>query len=63
MGNKPFYRQRKWKLGNSFGWWRVPYCPHCKRKLGMLLEEQKPDKCPMCKEPLEWEVDNGSNGD
>lgn len=59
MGNKPFYRQRKWKIGKSSGWWRVPYCPHCKRQLGMLLEEQKPGKCPMCKELLEWEVGNG----
>lgn len=55
MGNKPFYRQIMWRIGNSFGWWRVPFCPHCKRQLGTLLEKQKPDKCPMCMEPLEWE--------
>lgn len=30
---KPFYRNKKWKLGRSFGWWHIPYCPHCKRQL------------------------------
>lgn len=27
---KPFDRDKKWKLGRSFGWWHIPYCPHCK---------------------------------
>ena len=38
---KPFYRDKKWKLGGSFGWWHIPYCPHCKRQLGLMVEEQK----------------------
>jgi hypothetical protein len=38
---KPFYRNKKWKLGRSHGWWHIPYCPHCKRKLGLMAEEQK----------------------
>lgn len=45
---KPFYRDKKWKLGRSFGWWHIPYCPHCKRKLGLMAEEQKAEKCQMC---------------
>lgn len=44
---KPFDRDKKWKLGRSFGWWHIPYCPHCKRKLGLMVEEQKAEKCPM----------------
>lgn len=51
---KPFYRDKKWKLGRSFGWWHIPYCPHCKRQLGLMFEEQKAEKCPMCGKPLEW---------
>ena len=51
---KPFYRDKKWKLGGSFGWWHIPYCPHCKRQLGLMVEEQKAEKCPMCGKPLEW---------
>lgn len=51
---KPFYRQKKWKLGNSFGWWNIPYCPHCKRQLGLMAEEQRVEKCPMCLRPLDW---------
>ena len=35
---KPFYRQKKWKLGNSMGWWNIPYCPHCKRQLGLMAD-------------------------
>ena len=58
--NKPFYKSVKWKLGNSFGWWRVPYCPHCKRKLGLIAGEQKPDECPMCHMGLDWEDNNGT---
>lgn len=57
--NKPFYKSVKWKLGNSFGLWRVPYCPHCKRKLGLIAGEQKPDECPMCHKQLDWREDNG----
>lgn len=57
---KPFYRDKKWKLGGSFGWWHIPYCPHCKRQLGMMVEEQKAEKCPMCGKPLEW--DGAENG-
>lgn len=55
----PLYREKKWKLGNSFGWWKVPYCPHCKRQLGMLLAEQKPNKCPMCNGQLDWRSGDG----
>ena len=51
---KPKYRSKTWKFGNSFGWWRIPYCPHCKRRLGLIAKEQKPDVCPMCKNPLDW---------
>lgn len=57
---KPFYRDKKWKLGRSFGWWHIPYCPHCKRQLGLMVEEQKAEKCPMCGKPLEW--DGAENG-
>lgn len=49
---KPFYRDKKWKLGNSFGWWHIPYCPHCKRQLGLMAEGQKAERCPMCNRPL-----------
>ena len=57
---KPFYRDKKWKLGGSFGWWHIPYCPHCKRQLGLMVKEQKAEKCPMCGKPLEWGgADNG----
>lgn len=52
---KPFYRDKKWKLGGSFGWWHIPYCPHCKRQLGLMVEKQKAEKCPMCGKPLEWD--------
>lgn len=24
---KPFYRDKKWKIGRSYGWWHIPYCP------------------------------------
>ena len=51
---KPFYRDRKWKLSGSFGVWHIPYCPHCKRQLGLVAEEQQVEKCPMCGKPLEW---------
>lgn len=51
---KPYYKQKKRKLGISFGWWNIPYCPHCKRQLGLIAEEQKVDRCPMCNKPLEW---------
>lgn len=51
---KPKYRSKMWKFGNSFGWWRIPYCPHCKRQLGLIAKEQKPDVCHMCKNPLDW---------
>lgn len=57
---KPFYRPKEWKLGNIFGWWKIPYCPHCKRKIGLKAEEQKAEKCQMCGKPLEWEgAENG----
>lgn len=36
------------------------YCPHCKRKLGLMIEEQKAEKCPMCGKLLEW--DGAENG-
>ena len=55
---KPFYRDKKWKLGRSCGWWHIPYCPHCKRQLGLIVEEQKAEKCPMCGKPLEWDGDD-----
>ena len=51
---KPKYRSKMWKFGNSFGWWRIPYCPHCKRQLGLIAKDQKPAVCPMCKNPLDW---------
>ena len=57
---KPFYRDKKWQYGRSFGWWHIPYCPHCKRKLGLMIEEQKAEKCPMCGKLLEW--DGAENG-
>ena len=51
---------REWKLGGSFGWWHIPYCPHCKRQVGLMVKEQKAEKCPMCGKPLEWGgADNG----
>ena len=46
---KPFYKQKKVET-----WWKIPYCPHCKRKLGVMAEEQKVSKCPMCNKPLDW---------
>lgn len=52
---KPFYRDRKWRLGGSFGVWHIPYCPHCKRQLGLMAEEQQIGKCSMCGKPLEWD--------
>ena len=55
---KPFYRNKKWKLGRSCGWWHIPYCADCKRQLGLMVEEQKADKCPMCGKPLEWDGDD-----
>ena len=54
MSRKPYFQPRKWKLGNSFGWVNVPYCPHCNRQLGTLAQEQKINECPMCKKPLDW---------
>lgn len=56
---KPYYKQKKWKLGNNFGWWSIPYCPHCKRQLGVMAEEQKVAKCPMCNKPLKWGCNDG----
>ncbi|MBO5953322.1 MAG: hypothetical protein J6Q53_04280 [Oscillospiraceae bacterium] len=56
---KPFYKQKRWKLGNSFGYWKIPYCPHCKRQLGLMAEELKVEKCPMCNKPLEWRKEDG----
>lgn len=58
MTNKPFFRAKKWKLGNSFGWFNVPYCPHCKRKLGMLACDKMPSECPMCHMELNWGESN-----
>ena len=55
---KPFYRDRKWKLGGSFGVWHIPYCPHCKRQLGLMAEEQQAEKCPMCGKMLDWGKDD-----
>lgn len=55
MNNKPLYKYKKWKLGNSFGWHKIPYCPHCKRQLGTLIGETKNEKCPMCGGELDWE--------
>jgi hypothetical protein len=57
---KPIYRNKKWKLGDSSGWWHIPYCQHCKRQLGLMAEEQKAKKCPMCNRPLDW--GDGENG-
>nr|DAR17638.1 MAG TPA: DNA-directed RNA polymerase [Caudoviricetes sp.] len=57
--NKPFYKSVKRKLGGSFRWWNIPYCPHCKRRLGLLVAEQKPSECPMCHGTLDWRIDNG----
>lgn len=54
---KPIYRDKKWKLGGSYGWLHIPYCPHCKRKLGLMVEEQKAEKCPMCGKLLDWGED------
>ena len=54
---KPFYRYKKWKLGNSYGWWRIPYCPYCKRKLGLMAKEQRTEKCAMCGKLLDWGKD------
>lgn len=51
---KPFYRYKKWKLGNSYGWYRIPYCPYCKRQLELMVEEQRAEKCPMCGKLLDW---------
>lgn len=52
-----FCRDKKWKLGNNSGWWHIPYCQHCKRQLGLMAEEQKVEKCPMCNRPLDWGKD------
>lgn len=49
--NKPFYKSVK---GSSFRWWNVPFCPHCKRQLGLIVKDEKPDECPMCHKPLDW---------
>ena len=57
--NCPTYKQRKWRLGKMFGWWNVPYCPHCKRQLGTMAAEQRPEKCPMCNKPLDWSGKDG----
>lgn len=56
---KPFYLDKKWKLGSSFGWLHIPYCPHCKRQLGLMVWEQRAEKCPMCGKLLDW----GEDGD
>ena len=55
----PIYKRRKWTLGNSYGWWKIPYCPHCKRQLGLMAEEEKPERCPMCNKLLKWEQKGG----
>lgn len=55
-----FYRDRKWSLNGNYGWWHIPYCPHCKRQLGLMAEEQKAEKCPMCNRPLN--LGDGENG-
>lgn len=34
---KPIYRDKKWKIDDSSGWWHIPYCPHCKRQLGLMV--------------------------
>ena len=52
---KVVWRKKKWRLGGSYGWWNVPYCPHCKRCLGTLLAEKKPPECDMCHKPITWE--------
>lgn len=54
--NKPFYKSVK---GSSFRWWNVPFCPHCKRQLGLIVKDEKPDECPMCHKQLDWRADNG----
>ncbi len=51
---KPIYRDKKWKIDSSSGWWHIPYCPHCKRQLGLMVEEQRAEKCPMCGKLLDW---------
>ena len=54
---KPIYLDKKWKLD---GRWHIPYCPYCKRKLGLMAKEQRPEKCPMCGKLLDWgEDENG----
>lgn len=52
---KPIYKKKKWTLGRTFGWWDIPYCPHCKRQLGLLCKDKKPKNCPMCKGSLNWD--------
>lgn len=54
---KPFYRDKKWELGNNFGLWHIPHWPYCKRQLGLMVEEQRAEKCPMCNRPLDWGKD------
>lgn len=54
MNNKPTYKKRKWRIGSTYGWWNIPFCLHCKRQLGLIAKEQKPDKCPMCNMGLDW---------
>ncbi len=56
---KPIYLDKKWKLDDSSGWLHIPHCPHCKRKLGQMVEEQRSEKCPMCGKLLDW----GEDGD
>lgn len=43
----------------TFGVWDIPYCPHCKRQLGLMVKEQKAEKCPMCGKTLDWRDNNG----
>ena len=56
---KPYYKPKSWRLGNGFGWWKIPYCPRCKRQLRLMAEEQKVERCPMCKKPLYWRAEDG----
>lgn len=51
---KVYYKSHKWRLGRSYGWWDVPFCPHCKRQLGLLCADSKPEECPMCHNKLDW---------
>lgn len=31
------------------------FCPHCKKQLGWINAEKKPDVCSMCGKRISWE--------